>query len=405
MFNNSNKTLGSILLYTGTAIGGGMLALPIATASVGYGVTTLILFLSWFISTYSALILLEVNMACKVGSNYITMAKETLGTLGKVITWFAYLFLLYALTAAYMTGGNSLLRTGLQLLHLPTLDNLTRTLLFTLVLGGIIFIGTKLVDYCNRSLMFLKFIAFIFILFFFTPYIKSSLLLLKPESVKTLLFSIPIIVVSFGSQIIVPSLRSYVGDNPKKLKNIVIIGSTIPLLIYLIWEVATIGVLPLTGPNSFSQVISNGGTVGDMVQAFQQYTNSKIISLGFNIFTNIAITTSFFGVTLSLFDFLKDAFKFNNKHSSGRIFTFILTYGPPFIFAIFFPKGFINALGYAGIAQSILIILPSIMIYKLRNSAQLKSPIRIPGGVFCYFAPIIFGLIVITIEILHKYSL
>ena len=45
-------------------------------------------------------------MACKVDQT-ISPWQRTLGTLG-VTTWFAYLFLLYALTAAYMTGGNSL---------------------------------------------------------------------------------------------------------------------------------------------------------------------------------------------------------------------------------------------------------------------------------------------------------
>ena len=95
----------------------------------------------------------------------------------------------YRLWAAYMTGGNSLIEAGLKSLNLPTFDNFSRTLFFTLLLGGFVFIGAKLVDYCNRGLMFLKLIAFLFILFFFTPYIKTSLLETHPESFKSFLFA------------------------------------------------------------------------------------------------------------------------------------------------------------------------------------------------------------------------
>ncbi|ASK79102.1 tyrosine-specific transport protein [Paraphotobacterium marinum] len=405
MFNNSNKTIGSILLYTGTAIGGGMLALPIATYSVGYGVTAMIFLLCWFILTYTALLLLEVNLACKLDSNFSSMAQQTLGSVGKVITWLSYLFLLYALTAAYMTGGNSLIEAGLKSLNLPTFDNFSRTLFFTLLLGGFVFIGAKLVDYFNRGLMFLKLIAFLFILFFFTPYIKTSLLETHPESFKSFLFAIPIIVVSFGSHVIVPSLRSYVGDNVKQLRNIVIIGGTIPLIIYLIWEVGTLGVLPVTGIDSFSNIIASGGSVGDMVIAFQNHTQSKIISAGFNLFTNIAITTSFFGVTLSLFDFIRDGFKLNNNYSSGRLVAYVLSYGPPFFFAVCYPKGFITALGYAGIAASLLImILPALMAYKLRKSKELKSPYQVMFGNFGLFIAALFGIFVICVEVFHKLS-
>ena len=82
MFNNSNKTIGSILPIQVQPLGG-MLALPIATYSVGYGVTAMIFLLCWFIPTYTALLLLEVNLARKLDSNFSSMAQQTLGSVGK----------------------------------------------------------------------------------------------------------------------------------------------------------------------------------------------------------------------------------------------------------------------------------------------------------------------------------
>ena len=161
----------------------------------------------------------------------------------------------------------------------------------------------------------------------------------------------------------------------------------------------------MTGTDSFSNIIASGGSVGDMVIAFQNHTQSKIISVGFNLFTNIAITTSFFGVTLSLFDFIRDGFKLNNRYTSGRLVAYVLSYGPPFFFAVCYPKGFITALGYAGIAASLLImILPAIMAYKLRKSKELKSPYRVMFGSFGLFIAVLFGIFVICVEVLHKIS-
>lgn len=55
-----NRTLGSILIVAGTTIGAGMLAMPLASAGVGFGVTFGLLITLWALMCYTALLLLEV---------------------------------------------------------------------------------------------------------------------------------------------------------------------------------------------------------------------------------------------------------------------------------------------------------------------------------------------------------
>ena len=55
-----NRTLGSILIVAGTTIGAGMLAMPLASAGVGFGVTLVLLISLWALMCYTALLLLEV---------------------------------------------------------------------------------------------------------------------------------------------------------------------------------------------------------------------------------------------------------------------------------------------------------------------------------------------------------
>jgi tyrosine-specific transport protein len=53
-----NRTLGSIFIVAGTTIGAGMLAMPLAAAGVGFGVTLVLLGGLWALMCYTALLLL-----------------------------------------------------------------------------------------------------------------------------------------------------------------------------------------------------------------------------------------------------------------------------------------------------------------------------------------------------------
>lgn len=75
-----NRTLGGVLLVAGTTIGAGMLALPIVTGFAGFWPSALMLIVFWVFMTYTALLLLEVNLWMeKPGGNMIAMAEMTLG--------------------------------------------------------------------------------------------------------------------------------------------------------------------------------------------------------------------------------------------------------------------------------------------------------------------------------------
>ncbi len=55
-----NRTLGSVFIVAGTTIGAGMLAMPLAAAGVGFGVTLALLVGLWLLMCYTALLLVEV---------------------------------------------------------------------------------------------------------------------------------------------------------------------------------------------------------------------------------------------------------------------------------------------------------------------------------------------------------
>ena len=55
-----NSAIGSTFIVAGTALGAGMLAMPVATAGIGFWTALAMLFGLWLVMSYTALLLDEV---------------------------------------------------------------------------------------------------------------------------------------------------------------------------------------------------------------------------------------------------------------------------------------------------------------------------------------------------------
>src|SRR5689334_9836734 len=88
--------ISAIFLVAGTCIGGGMLALPIATGISGFYPSLAVMLVCWLAMAASALLLLEVNLWMEEGAHIITMSSRLLGPVGKAVSWVLYLFICYA---------------------------------------------------------------------------------------------------------------------------------------------------------------------------------------------------------------------------------------------------------------------------------------------------------------------
>jgi len=151
-----NRTLGSIFIVAGTTIGAGMLAMPLAAAGVGFGVTVVLLGGLWALMCYTALLLLEVYQHVPADTGLGSLAARYLGRYGQWITGFSMMFLMYALTAAYISGAGELIASSINDGFGASLSPETGAIVFTLIGGGVVCAGTSLVDLFNRFLFSAK---------------------------------------------------------------------------------------------------------------------------------------------------------------------------------------------------------------------------------------------------------
>lgn len=400
MGGKQSRLIGAILLVSGTTIGAGMLGLPVTTGLAGFFPALLIMTAVWLFMMLTALYLLEVNLRIKDESNLISMVHQTLGKPGEIVAWLTYLLLLYALTASYIVGCSQIVGDVIGSLIPKELPSGTWPTLIFLLFALFVYFGTAVVDQLNRLLMFGLVAAYLALIFFGVPRIESSFL--THVSWKNALPSLSVVATTFGYHIIIPTLTTYLERDVRLLKRAIIIGSLIPFVVYVVWQMIVMGVIPVYGEVSLSEAAHLGVQITFFLN---EVLANPWLSVAIRLFAFFAIVTSLLGVTLSLSDFLADGLKIE-KTNVGKLALILMTFVPPFLFALFYPQGFILALKYAGIFVVILLaLLPALMAWFERRGAPKEKgaftppQYRVFGGKPLLMTTIVLSVILLGVEV------
>jgi len=211
--------------------------------------------------------------------------------------------------------------------------------------------------------------------------------------------ALPVIFTSFSYQGTIPSLLQYMNRDAKKMRKVIIIGSSIPFAVYLLWDLFIKSIVPM---NDLVIAGQRGLTSVDPLGSF--VPGSPILFLG-KCFGFFALTTSLMGVTLGLLDFLLDSLKIQ-KTKYNRFGLAILIYVPPFLIATTNPTIFLRALGFAGgFGCAILLgLLPICMVWSgryLKHKPKIEG--RLGGGKALLILLFLFVSCEIVLEILKEF--
>ena len=385
-----NKTIGSTLLVAGTMIGAGMLAMPLTSAGIGFGFTLVLLLGLWALLTFSALLFVELYQTAESDAGIGTLAEQYFGKTGRILATAVLIIFLYALIAAYVSGGGSLLK---DLLPESSGDKVS-ILLFTVIFGSFIVIGTHSVDKINRVLFFVMLAAFAVVLSLMLPEIKFDNLMATPIDNALIISASPVFFTAFGFHGSIPSLNKYLGGNVKALRISILAGSAITLCAYILWQMSTHGLLT---QNEFLQILKEDATLNGLVKATLAITGSNMIAGAVKLFSTLALVTSFLGVGLGLLECIEDLLKRSFNISAGRISLGLMTFIPPLVFALFYPEGFILALGYAGqMFAFYAVVLPVSLVWKARRTHS-NLPYKVWGGNLTLIIVLVLGVIITSI--------
>lgn len=377
--------LGATTLVAGTAVGAGILALPAVCQPAGFAASAAAISGAAVFSVVTGLLVAEVslNTMCELGiSSGVSlgsMAERTLGKYGKTFVSGTYAVLHYALLVAYIAkAGETLHRMdpGLPIDVADALFALTITVLCYKAPPGVL-------DTVNGVLVASVVGSFVWLLVTVAPQVNVSALYQADFGRLTPAF--PVIALAFVFQNVCPYICSSLEGDVRKVRIAVALGIAIPWLMFLAWDAAVLG--SFSTPNG---VQPDQGMIDPLTVL---RTTVPMASGLIDVFSLLAIATSFIGFVLGLSEFVAEAMQ--KPIGKEKEIPMAATVLPPLGLAVTFPDVFFKALDFAGTYGVLILfgLIPCAMVWQERYGdpkPTLTALRAAPGG---RFALLMTGLV------------
>lgn len=396
IIRNLGHVVGGTLLIAATTIGVGMLGLPVATGPGGFIPASFVYILTWFFMLCTGLLLLEVCTWMPADSNLITMTHRLLGPVGKAVCWAVYLFLFVTAMIAHVSGGGSTLIDILNMTLGVSIPHEVAMIVYVLIFSPIVYLGTRAVDRFNLILMTGVLITYLLFIFFSAD--KVEIKNLSYVDWSQAWPALPVLFTAFTYQLIIPTLMTYMDRNVKKVRLSIILGSSIPLVIYLIWELLILGIIPVEG---LIAAKAQGQTAVMPLKELLQ--NPWVFKIG-SWFAFLVLTTSYVALALAFLDFLADGLKVK-KVGWKKVVLCLGIFTPPTVIALLYPGIFLKALEYAGGISCALLfgLLPPVMAWIGRYLKKIDTTQRqLPGGKFALSVLMLFVFVELILQVMNQ---
>jgi tyrosine-specific transport protein len=400
--------LGSTALVAGTTVGAGILAMPTFTLPSGIIPSTVLLIGVWLYALISALLITEVTLNTmrqtgRVSVSLLTMVEKTLGKVVARIVSGAYLFLHYTLLVAYISQGGEILTSlsnkiwNIQQI-LPGLGGS----IFTIIFGGMMYLGReKLIEKINNIFVAIVITSFIGLLLVVGNQVNFEQFLFQNWSALPPAISVMLVALFYHN--IVPVVTVQLEGDYQKIRKSIIIGSLIPLAMFLVWNAVILGSV---SPEILKSV-SQGNAIFDPLKILRNGGAGEWIGLLVSVFSEFAIVTSFIGFVYGLLDFFQDLpLLRDSKYSNNRLPLLGFVLFPPMSLSALNPSIFFTALDYAGTFSISVLggIIPALMVWKQRYQNLDLHSINKPyfsGGKVTMVVMICIALVVILQQIIN----
>ncbi|EAP93789.1 tyrosine-specific transport protein [Vibrio splendidus 12B01] len=362
-----------------------MLAIPMVLAQFGFMISSVLMLLIFIGTTYSALLLAEACTKTKDNSGMSSVAYLTLGSKGKHFINALFYLLLVCMLIAYILGVGDIIHKLLLDVGVDVSASVAYTI-FSLLMGVIVVAGKSYIDKLNRGLFIMMVVMLLIVIASLFSNIRLDYLTQTSKyTANDVVQYSAVIFTSFASMVVIPSLVIYNREaTQKQIRNMILLGSVIPLICYLTWLFAIIG-------NLGTDAISQFHNISELISAFSG--QSAWLKVVIALFSALALVTSFLGVSMALYDQNKDAVT-NNKALAYAL-TFIL----PLALAELFASQFVSMLDYAGMVLVFLAIWgPLAMVVKVRRPdfphLQTEGSYTAAGGDTALMATFGFGALI-----------
>ncbi len=359
-----SKLLIAIATLVGTIIGAGFLGIPYVVAKSGFLIGLIHIFSICGIMLLINLYLGEIVLLSKTQHQIPGYVSKYLGKKMKKFTFFALAIGIYAALTAYLIGEG-------ESLSFLFAGSSSYSLFFSLIFWSLMVLATykgirsfkKIEPFAVLSVFFVTLILGII------NYNKINLSNFLYINSKYFFLPFGVVFFAFLGVTAIPEMKRILIKEKKKIKKSIIIGSIIPLFVYILFTAVVMG---LYGENIY-----------------------EIATISFGNFVTILGILTMFTAFLALSLALQDSYRFDFGFSQKKAWLFS-SFSPLIIFLIlriFNLASFVKILGIGGAVSGgllgILILLMSMKAKKEKGKFKIPLPIN-------WFIVIFLSLIFIT---------
>ena len=369
------KKLLALSMFSGTIIGVGLFGLPYVTAQIGF-----IPMLFYFLILGTVMITIqlmysEISLRTIDNHRLPGYSKIYLNKWAEFISYTTTITGLIGALLAYIIVGGEFLAN----LMIPMLGGtvLLYSVIFFVFGAAIVFFGAGPVSKTEFLSLGLFFVILIILFFKALPHVNPEFFTTVNLNLKNILLPYGVILFALGGMAVVPEMKEILKKQEGSMKKLIIIGSIIPIITYLIFIVIVFGV---TGSATTQE-----GMVG-----LNLALGNSVVYLGF-LFGIITTFTSFLtlGITLKK--------ELHYDRGLPMWLAWIFACFPPFILFLLGLKDFINIIGFIGaVALGIDVIIITFIYLKAKKLGQRVPAysLNIPRGLIIVFVSLfIIGII------------
>ncbi len=360
----NTKFLEAIAILVGATIGAGVLGIPYVVSEAGFwtgifviiglGIATLI------INLYMGEVALRTN-----GNHQLSgYAEKYTGRIGKELSSAFMIFGIYGALIAYTMGVGEAAAT---IFHG---NSIIYSLAFFIIGSLIVYKGIKSLGKAELLIASLLIIVVILI-----PILSSENL--NPDNLQgfnllKIMGPYGVVLFAFMGTPAIPMMKEELKNNRKLLKKAIIIGTLIPLIVYLLFTFIVVGIVG----NGFQHLPPNGKIA---TIALSNFVRPEIWVMA-NVFAMLTMTTSFLALTYALWSTYQ--YDYNLKKSLALFLTLSIPFAVFMINSLMVDAAnFVNILSIVGaITGGITGVLIVVMHYKARKKGDRKPEYNITNS-------------------------
>lgn len=382
--HDAGSVFGGASLVAGTMVGAGILALPAATADVGFIPSTGAMGIGWLYMTMSGLLIAELSInrmgqSGLPGQGMLDLYEDSLGDKWSKVGSAAYFGLHYCLLVAYIAQGGSNLNAllGFDAMGLPA--GVPQVAFATTAATGLYLAKPAAIEAANN--LFVSVLAVVFLGIIACGASTADFhALIDPanQHPDQVVDALPIIFLSLVYHNVVPTVVNQLEGDRSKITKAILYGTSVPTVMFLLWNAVVL--------SNVSPEASAAGVV-DPVALLQASASSggtgAILAKLVTTFSSLAVVTSLIGFVYGLLDAWTDVFNLPTEgptYEKWKAPLFGLVFLPPLALSLTDPDIFFTALDYGGAfgVSTLFLVLPPVMVWKQRYGGEQQDLLTKP---------------------------